>query len=67
MPQSPLAPEPGTAAVGQIVHPDFVAVADTFRQQLERTEGGAAVSVYHRGEPVIDMWGGSRTVCRGTP
>ena len=32
-----------------------------FRQQLLRTSGGAAVAVYHRGELVVDLWGGART------
>ena len=41
-------------------HDDFADVARTFRRQLQRTNGGAAVSVHHRGEPVIDLWGGVR-------
>jgi CubicO group peptidase (beta-lactamase class C family) len=45
----------------QIIHDDFDAVAATFRRQLRRTRGGAALCVYHRGEKVIDMWGGRRT------
>ena len=32
-----------------------------FRRQLRRTTGGAAVGVYHRGELVVDLWGGRRT------
>ncbi len=32
-----------------------------FRRQLESTDGGAAVAVYHRGELVVDLWGGMRT------
>ncbi len=43
------------------VHPDFDRVAGVFRQQLLRTSGGAAVAVYHRGELVADLWGGTRT------
>ena len=43
------------------VHPDFTAVADTFRGQLEHTDGGAAVAVFHRGALVVDLWGGVRT------
>jgi CubicO group peptidase (beta-lactamase class C family) len=43
------------------VHPDFTEVATVFRQQLRRTDGGASLAVYHRGEPVVDMWGGRRT------
>lgn len=42
-------------------HPDFAEVADIFRRQLLRTDGGAAVCVYHRGARVIDLWGGYRT------
>jgi len=44
------------------VHPDFESVAAVFHHQLSRTSGGAAVCVYHRGEPVVDLWGGTRTV-----
>lgn len=40
------------------VHDDFKRVAWVFRSQLQRTSGGAAVAVYHRGEPVVDLWGG---------
>ena len=29
---------------------------------MARTDGGAAVAVYHRGRLVVDMWGGVRTV-----
>ena len=43
------------------MHPDFSNVARVFRHQLRRTTGGAAVAVYHRGELVVDLWGGSRT------
>lgn len=43
------------------IDPHFLAVADLFRGQLERTDGGAALCVYHCGEPVIDLWGGLRT------
>lgn len=39
-------------------HDDFALVARVFRQQLLRTSGGAAVAVYHRGRPVVDLWGG---------
>lgn len=37
---------------------DFAWVARVFRQQIRRTSGGAAVAVYHRGELVVDLWGG---------
>lgn len=42
------------------MHPDFSQVAKVFRSQLARTSGGAALAVYHRGEPVVDLWGGAR-------
>ncbi|MCB9373830.1 MAG: beta-lactamase family protein [Microthrixaceae bacterium] len=41
-------------------HPDFERVAREFERQLARTAGGAAVTVYHCGEPVVDLWGGLR-------
>ena len=43
------------------VHPGFEGVERVFRRQLRRTTGGAAVAVYHRGELVVDLWGGLRT------
>jgi CubicO group peptidase (beta-lactamase class C family) len=48
-----------TGGVDGFAHKDFEAVADTFRRQIGRTNGGAAVSVYHRGEAVVDLWGGT--------
>ena len=42
------------------VHPGFTPVATAFRHQIGRTSGGAAVAVYHRGELVVDLWGGRR-------
>jgi CubicO group peptidase (beta-lactamase class C family) len=41
-------------------HRDFRAVEESFRRQLERTDGGAAVTIFHHGEPVVDLWGGVR-------
>jgi CubicO group peptidase (beta-lactamase class C family) len=43
------------------VHPGFEGVERVFGRQLRRTTGGAAVAVYHRGELVVDLWGGVRT------
>lgn len=40
------------------IHPDFAAVESTLRHQLRNYPGGAAVCVYHRGECVVDLWGG---------
>jgi len=42
------------------VHDDFADLAAVFRRQLRRTNGGAAVAVFHRGVPVVDLWGGIR-------
>ena len=48
------------------VHPDFLHVEATLRDQLRNYPGGAAVSVFHRGECVVDLWGGYRDE-EGTP
>ena len=39
---------------------DFADVAAVFGRQLRRTNGGAAVTVYHQGQVVADLWGGTR-------
>ena len=41
-------------------HPAFGPAADTLRSILRGQDGGAAVCIYHRGEPVLDLWGGER-------
>jgi len=48
-------------------HPDFARVARTLERLIPRSgKGGAAVCVYHRGEKVVDIWGGTRDE-QGTP
>ena len=48
-------------------HPDFADVARTLRRILpKKGPGGAAACVYHRGEKVVDIWGGTRDT-DGTP
>jgi CubicO group peptidase (beta-lactamase class C family) len=42
------------------LHPDFKEVEAILRELLSRYDGGAAVCVYHHGEPVVDLWGGYR-------
>lgn len=43
------------------VHPDFGAVAGVFDRVLASQRlGGASLCVYHRGEKVVDVWGGDR-------
>jgi CubicO group peptidase (beta-lactamase class C family) len=49
------------------VHPDFWPVARALARQLRRgPRGGAALCVYHRGEKVVDIWGGVKDAA-GTP
>src|SRR5919199_2140590 len=46
----------------------FERVADEFRRNFERRrELGAACCVYHRGEKVVDLWGGYRDRARTRP
>jgi CubicO group peptidase (beta-lactamase class C family) len=47
-------------------HPAFGPVADVLRSILGSQGGGVAVCIYHRGEPVLDLWGGERDAA-GTP
>jgi len=47
------------------IHPDFSEVARVLRRQIPGSRrrgrpGGAAICVYHRGEVVVDCWGGTR-------
>ena len=50
------------------VAPGFERVADEFRRNFaERGELGAACAVYHRGEKVVDLWGGHRDRARRRP
>ncbi len=41
-------------------HPAFGPVADVLGGILRNQGGGVAVCIYHRGEPVLDLWGGER-------
>lgn len=42
------------------VEPGFEGVREAFEQQFEQGQHvGAAVAVYHRGRPVVDLWGGA--------
>ncbi len=43
------------------LHPDFADVARSLARILpKKGPGGAAACVYHRGEKVVDIWGGTR-------
>ncbi len=46
------------------LHPAFDRVAKCFQEVVETSPGGAAVCVYHRGERVVDLWGGVRDSSR---
>jgi CubicO group peptidase (beta-lactamase class C family) len=48
------------------VHPDFKRVARVFERLLPEEVGGAALCIYHRGEKVVDCWGGTRDLA-GNP
>lgn len=53
---------------GGFVAPGFEEVRVEFeRNFVERGEIGAAVAAYWRGEPVVDLWGGRRTVSGEAP
>ncbi len=48
--------------------PMFAAVKRAFETNLtDRDELGACVSVYHRGKPVVDLWGGYRDAAGTLP
>jgi CubicO group peptidase (beta-lactamase class C family) len=53
-----LVPEPRRVVLDGRLHPEFEPVAVALRAQLGGP-GGAAVCVYHRGEAVVDLWGGA--------
>ncbi len=46
--------------IGGHCHKDFLWVKATLRQQIKRFLGGAGVCVYHEGECVVDLWGGTK-------
>ena len=49
------------------VHPGYTSVASEFIQRIpEDKRSGAALSVYHRGESVVDIWAGCKDH-EGTP
>jgi CubicO group peptidase (beta-lactamase class C family) len=48
--------------------PRFVQVRDIFAASLAQNDDlGASVAVWHRGEPVVDLWGGYATEDRDEP
>ena len=60
--------EAGSHAIAGFARPGFEAVRDAFIENFEcRKELGAACCVYHRGEKVVDLWGGIRNKATGEP
>ena len=55
------------SVISGFVHPDFGGVTEALRSvAAHKRGGGAAVAVYHRGEPVVDAWVGTRNAA-GAP
>jgi len=55
-------------AISGFVKPGFEAVREAFVENFERRhELGAACCIYHRGEKVVDLWGGVRNESTGEP
>jgi len=55
-------------ATSGFVEPGFEAVREAFVENFERrSELGAACCIYHRGEKVVDLWGGVRNEATGEP
>jgi len=53
--------ETGAPPIHGFVSPGFEDVRHEFEKNFrERGELGAACTIYHRGEPVVDLWGGWR-------
>jgi CubicO group peptidase (beta-lactamase class C family) len=56
------------AEIHGFVSPGFEAVREAFSENFFlRRELGAACCVYHRGEKVVDLWGGVRNKATGEP
>ncbi len=53
---------------GGSAEPQFAGIAHAFHENFALgTEVGAAVCVYHRGRPVVDLWGGYADAARTDP
>ncbi len=57
-----------TSEISGFAKPEFEAVREAFVENFElRNELGAACCIYHRGEKVVDLWGGIRNEATGEP
>ena len=58
----------GKTAINGFVSPGFEGVLDAFAENFRsRNELGGACCIYHRGEKVVDLWGGVRNEATGEP
>src|SRR5512143_291600 len=58
----------GRIVISGTVKPGFEAVREAFAENFERRgELGAACCIYHRGDKVVDIWGGVRDKSTGAP
>jgi len=56
------------AEIHGFVHSGYEAVREAFAENFaRRREIGAACCVYHKGEKVVDLWGGVRNITTGEP
>ncbi|MHA2042241.1 MAG: serine hydrolase domain-containing protein [Candidatus Thorarchaeota archaeon] len=56
------------SAISGFARPGFEAVREAFVENFERRNDlGAACCIYHRGEKVVDLWGGVRNEATGEP
>lgn len=51
-------------SVNGFANPALKSVVQCFQNQLTKAGGGAALCVYHHGEPLIDIWSGTRNVAQ---
>ncbi len=59
---------PSNVQIQGQVSPGFEAVREAFAENFKRrNELGGACCVYHRGEKVVDLWGGLRNEATGEP
>jgi CubicO group peptidase (beta-lactamase class C family) len=59
---------PTRAQIHGFVSPGYEAVREAFAENFtSRREVGAACCVYHKGERVVDLWGGVRNQATGEP
>lgn len=59
---------PNPAPIHGETTPRFAAVREAFSRNFsERDELGAACAIYHRGEKVVDLWGGYSDLARRRP